>query len=169
MFNNKSAFGKWKLIIEDSTEEDSGAIIDLSIEMCLLGTPLPNSDEDSFVDNADNCPAIYNQDQLDIDGNGIGDVCDIFSNRNILISKQNSTCISKNNGKINITAKAQYTYKAYLESDNGYSKILTFDSSGLDIKNLSPGNYSICINSDSFPQYKFCFETAIIAPEKINI
>lgn len=169
VFNNKSAFGKWKLIIEDSTEEDSGAIIDLSIEMCLLGTPLPNSDEDSFVDNADNCPAIYNQDQLDIDGNGIGDVCDIFSNRNILISKQNSTCISKNNGKINITAKAQYTYKAYLESDNGYSKILTFDSSGLDIKNLSPGNYSICINSDSFPQYKFCFETAIIAPEKINI
>ena len=98
-FYNRSAFGKWKLIVEDSFQEDTGSINSFSIEMCLLGTPMPNSDEDSIVDDQDNCPNISNQDQLDSDGNGIGDICDIFSEQNILLSKSNSTCKFKNNGK----------------------------------------------------------------------
>ena len=56
-FYNKSAFGKWKLIVEDSFQEDTGSINSFLIEMCLLGTPLPNSDEDSIVDEQDNCPS----------------------------------------------------------------------------------------------------------------
>jgi hypothetical protein len=35
-----------------------------------------NSDGDTIADNADNCPAVTNEDQLDINGNGKGDVCE---------------------------------------------------------------------------------------------
>ncbi len=52
--------GKNKIVLEDT-----GSINSFSIEMCLLGTPMPNSDEDSIVDDQDNCPNISNQDQLD--------------------------------------------------------------------------------------------------------
>ena len=36
----------------------------------------PDADGDGVNDGADNCPAIANADQSDIDGDGIGDVCD---------------------------------------------------------------------------------------------
>ncbi len=35
----------------------------------------PDTDDDGFVDNEDNCPAVANEDQADTDGDGIGDVC----------------------------------------------------------------------------------------------
>ena len=38
-----------------------------------------DTDNDLIGDNADNCPAIANENQSDTDGNGIGDVCDQFS------------------------------------------------------------------------------------------
>ena len=164
-FYNRSAFGKWKLIVEDSFQEDTGSINSFSIEMCLLGTPMPNSDEDSIVDDQDNCPNISNQDQLDSDGNGIGDICDIFSEQNILLSKSNSTCKFKNNGKIQIEVKADYDYNVIIDSDNGFYKNLNFDLSGLIIENLSPGKYSICITSNSFTTYISCYETLIVEPE----
>ena len=35
-----------------------------------------DADADGFSDGADNCPETYNPDQSDLDGDGIGDVCD---------------------------------------------------------------------------------------------
>jgi hypothetical protein len=35
-----------------------------------------DTDNDGLADSTDNCPNIYNPDQADIDGDGIGDVCD---------------------------------------------------------------------------------------------
>ena len=37
---------------------------------------LDDIDQDGIEDSVDNCPEIYNPDQSDIDGDGIGDVCD---------------------------------------------------------------------------------------------
>ncbi|MBU0982224.1 MAG: SBBP repeat-containing protein [candidate division Zixibacteria bacterium] len=38
--------------------------------------PCPDSECDWVCDSADNCPEIYNPDQIDADGDGYGDVCD---------------------------------------------------------------------------------------------
>ena len=35
-----------------------------------------DSDGDGIVDESDNCPSVSNTDQLDTDGDGVGDVCD---------------------------------------------------------------------------------------------
>jgi hypothetical protein len=40
----------------------------------------PDSDGDGVPDISDNCPATSNVDQLDVDSDGIGDVCDVFPN-----------------------------------------------------------------------------------------
>jgi len=37
----------------------------------------PDADEDGFWDAEDNCPYLYNPDQMDTDGDGFGDDCDL--------------------------------------------------------------------------------------------
>ena len=39
--------------------------------------PVTDSDSDGIRDTFDNCPQIWNQSQSDIDGDGIGDSCDV--------------------------------------------------------------------------------------------
>jgi len=42
----------------------------------VTNPPPPESDNDGILDTSDNCPLISNADQLDTDGDGLGDVCD---------------------------------------------------------------------------------------------
>jgi len=43
----------------------------------------PDKDGDGFIDSLDNCPAISNVGQADIDGDGVGDVCDPFDSSQV--------------------------------------------------------------------------------------
>ncbi len=45
----------------------------------VITTPGPSdTDDDGVLDGADNCPAVFNPDQADGNGNGIGDACDVW-------------------------------------------------------------------------------------------
>ncbi len=43
---------------------------------CVPGTPPPDGDGDGTCDPADNCPAVANPTQADLDDDGAGDACD---------------------------------------------------------------------------------------------
>lgn len=43
---------------------------------CVQEALQPDTDADSIADSDDNCPALANPDQRDLDGDGVGDVCD---------------------------------------------------------------------------------------------
>ena len=166
---NTSAIGTWRLIVQDNEVDDIGRLLDFSLKLCLEGILQVNSDNDSLVDEEDNCPEISNEDQADIDNNGIGDVCDIFSAQNISITKRDTSCPNKSNGNITLNARADYLYRAEISGDNGYSKNLVLSKQGNGISNLAAGNYSICIYSSSFPNFKYCFETQIRSPKFLEV
>jgi subtilisin-like proprotein convertase family protein len=164
-----SSFGSWSLIVEDNYVEDTGRLVGFELSICLEGTPMPNSDNDSIVDENDNCPEITNEDQSDVDNNGIGDVCDIFSAKNISIIKKDVTCPNQTNGSIDFKALADFIYRAEILGNNGYQKNLTFTKLGNGISNLAEGIYSICVYSPSFEEFEFCFETKIEAPQPLEV
>lgn len=165
-----SAFGNWTLEITDAYSEDEGVLNQFEIEFCLLGVTLPNSDGDAVVDEEDNCPQITNQDQSDMDGNGIGDACDIFSAKNITLSKNNVSCIGKFNGQISLSAAAQFDYRATIQGPNNVDRLIRFSGKENGIlAGLGAGVYEVCVTSNAFPSFIHCFDVQIKEPEPFEV
>ncbi|MBI4281073.1 thrombospondin type 3 repeat-containing protein [Candidatus Uhrbacteria bacterium] len=53
-----------------------------------LITPLPDRDRDRLADSLDNCPEVANADQLDTDGDKLGDVCDLDDDQDGLADEE---------------------------------------------------------------------------------
>ena len=74
VFDGTNSAGDWTLNVSDNAFFDTGTIDSWSIEIC--GIPQSDTDGDLIPDNEDNCPSTANNDQSDIDNDGLGDVCD---------------------------------------------------------------------------------------------
>ncbi len=170
IFNGERANGRWTLQIIDQGPQDTGELTDFSIQICYTGDVLKNSDGDSFADIYDNCPSVYNDDQSDIDNNGIGDVCDFYTQDNFTLTKKDASCISKNNGEIQISARAIFNYKAEIISSNGFFEAKQFNSlSGLKLTGLSPGDYELCITTVEETEFQTCFLARINEPKQLEV
>ena len=166
----KNLNGRWRLIIEDNFEGVSGFLKEFSIAACYKGEVLSDSDLDMIADIDDNCPNIANTDQLDSDGNGIGDICDINSQGNFTISKKDVTCIGKRNGEITINATAQFSYNLSLIGSNGQKAESFFSAQNeIMIGNIPVGDYSVCITAIEDPNFERCFITTIKAPDPLSV
>ncbi len=73
----ESSLGDWTLVVTDTFGPLDGGILNLfELELCVVGEFTPDADGDGVIDPVDNCVDIANADQSDIDGDGLGDVCD---------------------------------------------------------------------------------------------
>ena len=166
----KSAFGYWTLNIEDNYPADSGELLSFELNITIKGELLINSDFDSFADSIDNCPKITNQDQVDSDLDGEGDICDFDAQNNFQIIKFDESCITRNNGSISISAFADFNYSYNLLGPNGYNEQGDFTrQTGKTISNLQSGDYMLCIYSNDDQQIERCFTAAINEPEQLTV
>ncbi|UCG34358.1 MAG: hypothetical protein JSU68_06905, partial [Phycisphaerales bacterium] len=63
-----------------STKRVRFGLVIMAIQLVLCrgcGLLDPDSDGDEIIDDLDNCPARFNEDQTDTDGDGVGDVCEV--------------------------------------------------------------------------------------------
>jgi len=70
-----TASGTWTFLLLDQAFGDTGTINYFTLEVCGL-RPALDLDEDGVTNLNDNCPVTANEDQSDIDGDGLGDLCD---------------------------------------------------------------------------------------------
>ncbi len=165
----KSSRGAWRFKVVDTFPEDTGKITKFSIKFCVDAKVPKDDDLDGIFNEFDNCPTIANEDQKDSDGDGIGDVCEIDVYNNITLLKSDETCVSSNNGAIEIEALLVSNYEANVTGPNGYNKDFTFtETSGLKISNLSSGVYNVCVRIPA-ESYERCFKTTIGEPQPLSV
>ncbi|TMA34096.1 MAG: hypothetical protein E6J87_08030 [Deltaproteobacteria bacterium] len=77
-FDGLDASGEWRLRVTGSPDsQERPAIPEWRLQVLVAGTG--DSDSDGVIDQIDNCPFVYNPNQADADGDGVGDFCDIDS------------------------------------------------------------------------------------------
>lgn len=121
-------------------------------------------DNDGVLNDNDLCPDTPEGTTVDVTG------CEVFSllADNFSIKLSGETCISNNNGKINITAIATYTYTASVTGPDGFDETYEF-TTDLEITGLSAGDYAICITLAEEPGYQQCFNATVTQPEDLSV
>jgi len=66
----------FELTVSNGTCSDTNTITILIRDYCDNCVPTDDADGDGITDNQDNCPYVYNPDQADSDGDGVGDACE---------------------------------------------------------------------------------------------
>ncbi|WP_340067191.1 thrombospondin type 3 repeat-containing protein [Ascidiimonas aurantiaca] len=158
-----------------------------------------DTDNDGEPDFFDNCPDTPNPDQADIDGDGIGDVCD-DDNDNDGVSNDNDLCPNTPSGTIVDVTGCEifslpfnnFSLQTFSEtcrsSNNGrielsaattfnYTAIVTGNgvnetiafTTEFELQNLEAGDYDVCITLEEAPGYEQCFDITISEPEDLSV
>jgi hypothetical protein len=87
---------------------------------------------------------------------------------NFKISSTSVTCKGSNNGSITITPTAALNYTAVVTGGSGYNQTYNF-SSALNIANLVPGTYHVCVSTDNVPNAQQCSDVVITEPKDLAV
>ncbi|NLP57775.1 zinc-dependent metalloprotease family protein [Lutibacter sp. B1] len=149
-FIGEESYGEWILKVVDSQLEDTGQIVNWSIDICGIPVISDDDDKDGVTNDVDLCPNTKLGSIVDATG------CPLFSlpQDNFNIEVISETCPDKNNGQIIITASESYNYTATISGSNyDFTDSLTID-------NLQPSTYNLCIQVLS-EEYEQCYVVEI--------
>ena len=122
-----------------------------------------DADNDGVPNAIDQCASTPAGAIVDITG------CEIFSlpASNFLVQTTAESCISSNNGIIEITAGEMLNYTAVLSGPgvdvtNGFTESVSFTD-------LAAGSYEVCITVEGQSGYDACFNSVITQPESLSV
>ncbi|WP_420401960.1 FG-GAP-like repeat-containing protein [Flagellimonas sp.] len=121
-------------------------------------------DGDGVLNEDDQCPSTLLGSTVDITG------CKIFTlpTNNYTIQTIAESCISSNNGRINISVIENRDYTATLSSKGNTITSQNF-TENTEFSDLQAGDYMVCITIPSEPGYEKCFTLQILEPEPLLV
>lgn len=122
-----------------------------------------DTDNDGVPNDIDECPDTPIGTPVDVTG------CPVFTlpADNFIILTGGESCISSNNGRVEISTENPLDYTATL-TGNGIDLSQNFTTEAL-FDSLEAGSYSLCITIANQPDYEFCSQLLITQPEPLSV
>ena len=151
-------------IVYRVTAED-GTTKDFTVSIGTSESTDPNDDDgDGVLNGEDQCPNTPPNTAVDTTG------CEIFSlpADNFRVRSKGESCRNSNNGSIEITAIANYSYTAII-TGNGVNASGDFTNTGAILEDLQGGTYKVCITVQGQAGYENCFDVVVAEPEALSV